>query len=85
MKVYGVSVKQRKLIIYEHLDDDSVKYYDGKSYHETTKEIIHEYAFTKSRTSKYIPIKKDEYVKDNNHHLLSLESNTMIKILKLRY
>ena len=60
MKVYGVSVKQRKLIIYEHLENDSVKYYDGKSYHETTKQTIHEYTFTKSRTSKYIPIKKTE-------------------------
>ena len=47
MQVFGISKKQRKLIIYEHLDDDSVKYYDGKDYKETTKEIIHQYAFTK--------------------------------------
>lgn len=60
MKVFGVSVKQRKLIIYEPLENDICKYYDGKVYHETTKDIIHQYAFTKSRTSKYIPIKKDE-------------------------
>ena len=60
MKVYGTSSKQRKLIIYEHLDDDSVRYYDGKSYHETTKDIIHQWAFVKSYSSKYIPIKKDE-------------------------
>ena len=60
MQVFGISKKQRKLIIYEHLDDDSVKYYDGKDYKETTKEIIHQYAFTKSYSSKYIPIQKTE-------------------------
>ena len=60
MKIYGTSKKQRKLIIYEHIDNDSVKYYDGKDYKETTKEIIHQYAFTKSYSSTYIPIQKTE-------------------------
>ena len=37
MKVFGISKKQRKLIIYEHLENDICKYYDGKDYNETTK------------------------------------------------
>ena len=60
MKIVGISKKQRKLIIYEHIENDICKYYDGKEYHETTKETIHEWTFTKSYSSKYIPIKKDE-------------------------
>ena len=55
MKITGVSVKQRKLIIYE-----DTKYYDGKAYHETTKDKLHEMIFSKSYTSKFIPIKKDD-------------------------
>ena len=55
MKITGISNKQRKLIIYE-----DTKYYDGKEYHETTKDKLHEMIFSKSYTSKYIPIKKDE-------------------------
>jgi len=55
MKITGISSKQRKLIIYE-----DTKYYDGKEYHQTTKEQLHEWIFSKSYTSKYIPIKKHE-------------------------
>jgi hypothetical protein len=60
MKVFGVSTKQRKLIIYENLPNDICKYYDGKTYHETTKETIHQWSFTKSFSSKFIPIKKTD-------------------------
>ena len=55
MKITGVSVKQRKLIIYENFT-----YFDGKEYHETSKEKLHEMLFSKSYTSKFIPIKKHE-------------------------
>ena len=55
MKIAGISRKQRKLIIY-----DENNYFDGKDYHETTKEEIKRFSFLNSYKSKYIPIKKDE-------------------------
>ena len=55
MKIAGISRKQRRVIIY-----DEFRYYDGKDYHETTKEEIKKWSFLNSYKSKYIPIKKDD-------------------------
>ena len=54
MKITGISKIQRKLIIYE-----DITYFDGKLYHQTTKDKLNEMIFSKSYSSKYIPIKKD--------------------------
>jgi hypothetical protein len=94
MKVFGVSTKQRKLIIYEHIDNDMCKYFDGKTYHETTKQTIHDWSFTKSYSPKYIPIKKDEnktfeesffefVEKANMFRKLSLDSNGKNALINL--
>ena len=55
MNIAGISRKQRRVIIY-----DEFRYYDGKDYHETTKEEIKKWSFLNSFKSKYIPIKKDD-------------------------